>query len=63
LVPGPESKGRAAAIRNRQILKVEGAGHWVHHDRLDLFLEESKRFLLQGRRFAKPNRFPVLQYE
>jgi hypothetical protein len=29
------------------VLKVDGAGHWVHHDRLDLFLEESKRFLLE----------------
>lgn len=47
-LPDPESEDRAAAIRNRQVLKVEGAGHWVHHDRLDLFLEESKRFLLQG---------------
>jgi pimeloyl-ACP methyl ester carboxylesterase len=47
-LPDPESEDRAAAIRNRQVLKVEGAGHWVHHDRLDVFLEGSKRFLLQG---------------
>jgi pimeloyl-ACP methyl ester carboxylesterase len=46
-LPDPESEDRAAAIRNRQVLKVEGAGHWVHHDRLDVFLEESKRFLLE----------------
>ena len=46
-LPDPEGEDRAAAIRNRQILKVEGAGHWVHHDRLDLFLEESTRFLLE----------------
>jgi pimeloyl-ACP methyl ester carboxylesterase len=45
-LPDPDNEDRALVIRNRQVLKVEGAGHWVHHDRLDLFLEESKRFLL-----------------
>jgi pimeloyl-ACP methyl ester carboxylesterase len=24
---------------------VESAGHWVHHDRLELFLEEVRAFL------------------
>jgi pimeloyl-ACP methyl ester carboxylesterase len=46
-LPDPESEDRALAIRSRQVVKVEGAGHWVHHDRLDVFLEESKRFLLE----------------
>jgi len=46
-LPDPESEDRALAIGNRQILKVDGAGHWVHHDRLDLFLKESTRFLLE----------------
>jgi pimeloyl-ACP methyl ester carboxylesterase len=46
-LPDPDTEARALVIRNRQVLKVEGAGHWVHHDRLDLFLEESKRFLLE----------------
>jgi pimeloyl-ACP methyl ester carboxylesterase len=45
-MPDPDTEDRASVIRNRQVLKVEGAGHWVHHDRLDLFLEQSKRFLL-----------------
>jgi len=27
------------------VVKVPGAGHWVHHDRLDMFLEETMRFL------------------
>jgi pimeloyl-ACP methyl ester carboxylesterase len=45
-MPDPETEERGLAIGNRQVLKVEGAGHWVHHDRLDLFLEESTRFLL-----------------
>lgn len=46
-MPDPDTEDRAAAIRNRQILKVDGAGHWVHHDQLELFLEASKRFLLE----------------
>jgi pimeloyl-ACP methyl ester carboxylesterase len=46
-LPDPDTEDRAQAIRDRRILKVDGAGHWVHHDRLELFLEESKRFLLE----------------
>jgi len=46
-MPDPDTEDRASVIRNRQVLKVDGAGHWVHHDRLDLFLEASKRFLLE----------------
>jgi pimeloyl-ACP methyl ester carboxylesterase len=45
-MPAPDTEDRAAAIRNGRILKVEGASHWVHHDRLDVFLDESTRFLL-----------------
>jgi pimeloyl-ACP methyl ester carboxylesterase len=46
-MPDPDTEDRALAIPNRQVLKVDGAGHWVHHDRLELFLEESTRFLLR----------------
>lgn len=46
-MPDPETEDRALAIRNRRVLKVDGAGHWVHHDRLELFLGESTRFLLE----------------
>ena len=50
-MPDPETldpaiDARAAAIRKRRVWKVDGAGHWVHHDRLNLFLEEANRFLL-----------------
>ncbi len=44
-MPDPETDNRAAAIANRRVVKVPEAGHWVHHDRLDLFLEETTRFL------------------
>jgi pimeloyl-ACP methyl ester carboxylesterase len=46
-MPDPDTDVRASVIPNRQILKVERAGHWVHHDRLDLFLAESTRFLTE----------------
>jgi len=43
--PDPDTDPRASAIGNRCAVKVPDAGHWVHHDRLDVFLEETKRFL------------------
>ena len=44
-MPDPEADGRAAVIKNHRLVRVPGAGHWVHHDRLDIFLEETARFL------------------
>lgn len=44
----PEADNRAAAIRNHRFVKVENAGHWLHHDRLDVFLAETRKF------FAEP---------
>jgi pimeloyl-ACP methyl ester carboxylesterase len=46
-LPDPGADDRILALRNHRLVKVPGAGHWVHHDRLDLFLEESTRFLLE----------------
>jgi pimeloyl-ACP methyl ester carboxylesterase len=41
----PESDPRVAAIRNRRIVKVANAGHWLHHDQLAQFLAHSTEFL------------------
>jgi pimeloyl-ACP methyl ester carboxylesterase len=41
----PVLDGRAAAFRDARLVNVEGAGHWVHHDRLDAFLEAVEAFL------------------
>lgn len=46
-MPDPETEQRALAIRDRRVLKVDGAGHWVHHDRLDVFLEAARNFLTE----------------
>jgi pimeloyl-ACP methyl ester carboxylesterase len=41
----PEQDGRASAFRNYRAVNIEGAGHWVHHDRLDEFLRIVREFL------------------
>lgn len=46
-LPVPESDPRLLAIRNRRLVKVPDAGHWVHHDQLELFLRETTIFLGQ----------------
>jgi pimeloyl-ACP methyl ester carboxylesterase len=43
----PEIDGRASVIKNHRLVKVDKAGHWVHHDQLDLFLSETKKFLAE----------------
>jgi pimeloyl-ACP methyl ester carboxylesterase len=41
----PEKDGRARALANYRLVNVPGAGHWLHHDQLELFLRETIRFL------------------
>jgi pimeloyl-ACP methyl ester carboxylesterase len=43
--PVPENDPRVKAIKNCRLIKVEKAGHWVHHDQLELFLRETTGFL------------------
>jgi len=43
----PEIDGRAQVIPNYRLVKVDQAGHWVHHDQLRIFLEETKTFLAE----------------
>ena len=42
---GPGGGRPRRLFRNARVLGVEGAGHWVHHDRLDLFLRAVRDFL------------------
>ncbi len=39
------SDGRLRYLQNARVANIEGAGHWVHHDRLDRFLEIVGEFL------------------
>jgi pimeloyl-ACP methyl ester carboxylesterase len=41
----PEKDGRAQVFQNPKIVTVPNAGHWVHHDQLDIFLREVRQFL------------------
>jgi len=41
----PEQDGRARHFRNARVVTVEGAGHWVHHDRLEEFVALVRAFL------------------
>jgi pimeloyl-ACP methyl ester carboxylesterase len=41
----PVADGRAKHFKNAEIVAVEGAGHWVHHDKLDEFLAITNTFL------------------
>lgn len=46
----PDGDPQAAAIRKKTIVKVDQAGHWLHHDQLELFLRETKHFLAADER-------------
>jgi pimeloyl-ACP methyl ester carboxylesterase len=35
----PEEDGRLSSFQNATVAAIEGAGHWAHHDRLDVFLD------------------------
>jgi pimeloyl-ACP methyl ester carboxylesterase len=41
----PREDGRARYFRQATVVGVDGAGHWLHHDRLDEFLHIVRRFL------------------
>jgi len=43
----PVVDGRIDAFRNASARNFEGAGHWVHHDRLEEFLEVVEAFLAE----------------
>lgn len=43
--PEPQQDRRADAFRDYRAVNIAGAGHWVHHDRLDAFLRAVREFL------------------
>lgn len=44
----PAKDGRAAHVRDARVVEIAGAGHWVHHDRLEAFLAAVAPFLAEG---------------
>ena len=43
----PTDDGRLASFRNARVVNVPRAGHWVHHDQLEVFLREVRGFLAE----------------
>jgi pimeloyl-ACP methyl ester carboxylesterase len=41
----PAEDGRAEPFRHGTVVGFDGAGHWLHHDRLDEFLRVVRQFL------------------
>jgi pimeloyl-ACP methyl ester carboxylesterase len=41
----PADDGRASLFKHAKAVGVDGAGHWLHHDRLDEFLTIIREFL------------------
>src|SRR5262249_32857404 len=41
----PVTDGRARHFRSAEVVTLDRAGHWVHHDRLADFLALARRFL------------------
>ena len=44
-LPDPEAAGLLAHFKGAELQKIAGAGHWLHHDRLDVVLASLRRFL------------------
>jgi pimeloyl-ACP methyl ester carboxylesterase len=41
----PAADGRAKPFRHARVVGIDGAGHWLHHDRLGDFLAIVREFL------------------
>jgi pimeloyl-ACP methyl ester carboxylesterase len=41
----PEKDGRARHFKTAEVIEFENAGHWLHHDQFDRFVDELRRFL------------------
>ena len=46
-MPDPEADGRLAWVPNVRLIRVPRAGHWLHHDQLEIFLTETRKFLAE----------------
>jgi len=42
-----EEDGRASAFHNYRSVIIDDAGHWVHHDQFERFVEVTREFLLE----------------
>ena len=54
----PGADGRAALFNHARVVGFEGAGHWLHHDRLDEFLRVLREFFQAPATPARNERTP-----
>ena len=45
MAAGPENDGRLSEFQNAQVATIPKAGHWLHHDQLEHFLQVVRKFL------------------
>ncbi len=43
----PVEDGRIRHFQKARLVNIDGAGHWSHHDRFDVFMENVERFLAE----------------
>jgi pimeloyl-ACP methyl ester carboxylesterase len=43
----PVIDGRIKHFKNARLENIEGAGHWSHHDRFDIFIDKIETFLAE----------------
>ena len=43
----PVMDGRIKHFRNARLVNIQGAGHWSHHDRFGVFMENVEKFLAE----------------
>ena len=41
----PEKDGRLKTFKTAKVVEFDNAGHWVHHDRLDAFVDTVRSFI------------------
>jgi pimeloyl-ACP methyl ester carboxylesterase len=41
----PVADGRIEHFKDARLVNIEGAGHWSHHDRFDVFMDAVEKFL------------------
>lgn len=44
----PVADGRIKHFQNAELANIENAGHWSHHDQLDIFMQHVDEFLADG---------------
>jgi pimeloyl-ACP methyl ester carboxylesterase len=47
-LPDPATAGVISHFKHAELVKIEGAGHWLHHDKPDQVLDVLKKFLARA---------------